>query len=138
MEDSHLASLGSSLYRGFGRLRLFILDLILIRLFCPWRRNRPPFGYHGICRNRSSLKGGRREAGVGKGPVLAQPCSAPGAEISFRGNLLPAVMTELGHIHGLFMDRGLVDFLMDDRPAGWFCCDFCGFRFHDRAPHDMF
>ena len=105
MEDGHLASLGSLLHRGFGRLRLFILDLILIGFFRPERGYRLPFGNHGICRYRSFLTGGWGKAGIGQGPVLSQPCPAPGAEVRLQRKLLPAVMTELGDFRRLFMDR---------------------------------
>ena len=120
MEDGHLASPGSLLHRGFGWLRLFILDLILIRFFRPGRRCRPSFRSHRICRHRSFLMRGRGEAGIGQGPVLAQPCPASGTEIRLQGNLLPAVMTELGDIRRLFMDGRFVDFFMDFWPTGRF------------------
>ncbi|NTV00990.1 MAG: hypothetical protein HGA55_07715 [Methanoregulaceae archaeon] len=38
MEDGHLAPLGCLLHRGLGWLRLFILEIIVIGLFCTGRR----------------------------------------------------------------------------------------------------
>jgi hypothetical protein len=38
MEDGHLASLGSLLHGGLGWLRLFILEIVVIGLFCPGGR----------------------------------------------------------------------------------------------------
>ena len=120
MEDGHLASLGCLLYRGLGWLRLFILDLILIRFFRMERGYLLPFGSQGICRHMSFLMGRRGEAGIGQGPVLAQSRPAPGAEVRLLREFLPAVMTELGDFRRLFMDRRFVDFFMDFRPPGRF------------------
>ena len=58
MEDGHLASLGCFFYRGFRWLRLFILDLVLIRFFRMERRYLLPIGSQGVCRHMSFLMGG--------------------------------------------------------------------------------
>ena len=147
MKDGHLAALGSLFDRGLRWLRFLILDLILIRFFRPERGCRPPFGDHGICRHGSFLAGSRGYAGIGQGPVLAQPCPATGAEIRLPRKLLPAVMTELGNYCGFFMDRLFIDRLFIDRLFADVFMDFrsterffgfLDFRFHNRTPHNMF
>ena len=107
-------------HRGFGWLWLLILDLLLIGFFRPGRGYRLFLGRHGICRYRSSLTGSRGKAGIGQGPVLAQPCPAPGAEVRLQRELLPAIMTELGDFRRFFRNRGFMDFFMDLRPPGRF------------------
>ena len=96
MENCHLASRGCLLYRGLGGLRLFILEIIIIGFFSPDRGGRLPFRNYRICGHGSFLTGGRGEAGIGQGPVLTQPCPAPGTEVGRMGQFLSAVMAELG------------------------------------------
>lgn len=137
MEDRHLAPLGGLLHRRLGGLRLFILLLIFIRFCRPGLRYRPPFRSHGVCRHGSFPTGGCGEAGIGQGPVWAQFYPAPGAEIRFHRELLPAIVTELGNFRSLFVDRRFTDFFMDHRPP-WRFGGFSRFGFHNRAPDNMF